>query len=147
MAGELRLPNVNSVNLAGRVTRDLELRYTPKGTPVLTVPLAFDRNYKDANGEWQRQSNFIDVVTLGQLSERLVSQLHKGSAVLVEGNLQTRTYVNRENQNVKITEIVASRVHVLEKDETQAKAPQTAAESVYDNFSEMPDATYDDVPF
>ncbi|HCX72489.1 MAG TPA: single-stranded DNA-binding protein [Candidatus Cloacimonas sp.] len=145
MAKELRLPRVNTVILSGRLTRDIELRYTQSGTPVTKLPIAFDRNYKDASGEWQSETSFIDVVVWSKIAERCAQYLHKGSAVLIEGYLQTRTFVDRDNQNRKVVEVVASRVNFLEK-EYNDSSNQNYSSSQDSNQMEAT-TTDDDVPF
>jgi single-strand DNA-binding protein len=141
MASELRFPNVNSVFISGRLTRDVELRHTPGGAKVASLPIAFSRSYRDSNGEFQEQTSFLDVIVWGEKSEDCAKNLHKGSPILVEGYLQTRTYENKEGKNVKITEIVSSRIQFLEwnrrEDASEPRAPQ----------GHEPEATDDDVPF
>ncbi|MDD3051065.1 MAG: single-stranded DNA-binding protein [Candidatus Cloacimonetes bacterium] len=146
MAHELRFPRINSIIISGRLTRDVELRYTPKGSPVARIPIAFDNVWKDANGEWQQESHFIDVVAWNKLAETSAERLHKGSPVIVEGNLKTRTYVNKENQNVKIVEISASRISNLEKNDDYS-GTNDVSEPKFSNNSLEESVTDDDVPF
>ncbi|MCK4696134.1 MAG: single-stranded DNA-binding protein, partial [Candidatus Cloacimonetes bacterium] len=82
MAKELRLPRVNSIIISGRLTRDIELRYTPNGTPVVKLSLAFDRSYQK-DGEWQQETSYIDIVVWSKRAEQCAEFLHKGSPILV----------------------------------------------------------------
>ena len=59
MSKELRFPNINSMVISGRLTRDVDLRYTPTGTPVAKLSLAFDRNYQKG-GEWLQETSYLD---------------------------------------------------------------------------------------
>ena len=111
---ELRLPRVNYVVLSGRLTRDVELRFTPNGTPVAKLSLAFDRSYQ-RDGEWQQETSYLDVVVWSKRGEQCAESLHKGSPVLIEGYLKTRSYQDKDNNNRKITEIIANKVNFLEK--------------------------------
>lgn len=144
MANELRLPKVNSIIISGRLTRDVDLRYIPSGTPVAKLSLAFDRSYQK-DGEWQQETSYIDVIVWSKRGEQCSEYLHKGSPILVEGYLKTRSYVDKENNNRKITEIVANKISFLEK---TFSAPIESTDQPADK-KEQPAAkiTDDDVPF
>lgn len=152
MAKELRFPRLNAVTLSCRVTRDVELRYTPKGTPIATIPVAFDRSYQDGTGEWQRDSCFLDVVAWNKVAEQNAAFLHKGTAMIVEGYLQVRSYQNKDGANVRVTEIVASRLHMLEREEGDRRVDnryegyEPSAPSRSSEPAPVP-VTDDDVPF
>jgi single-strand DNA-binding protein len=102
--------SLNQVTLMGNLTRDPELRQTPSGQQVCSFSLALNRSYKDASGEWQEATDFIDVVAWGPLGERVAQYLHKGSRTLVQGGLQSRAW---EQEGVK-----RSKVEVLARDVT-----------------------------
>ena len=145
MSKELRFPKINSLVLSARLTRDVELRYTPGGTAVAKLPLAFDRSFKDKNGEWQQESSFMDATVWSQRAEQCAEQLHKGSPILIEGYLKTRQYTDKDNNNRKATEIVARKVSFLEK----SGAPSESYNAPNTNQPTAPAAnvTDDDVPF
>ncbi len=146
MAKNLRFPRVNTVTITGRLTRDIELRYTAGGTPVASLPIAFERVYRDNSGEFQKSSSYMDVVVWSKRAEECVEYLTKGSAVMIEGYLQTRSYETKEGQKRKLTEIVANKVHFLEwNDNAGASADK---DSNFESLSNMePEVTDDDVPF
>ena len=102
--------------ISGRLTRDLELKYTPSGTPVGKISIANDRRYRDKNGEWQSEVSFIDISVFGELAERLANSLTKGVAVLVEGRLRVYSYSSQDGGQRKGIEIVASKLHILERE-------------------------------
>ncbi len=112
---DLRLPSLNRVLIAGRTTRDPELRYTPSGTAVCNLRLASSRRYKDRSGEWQDDSTFINVVAWGKTAENCGEYLKKGSAVLVEGRLQSRSWETEDGQKRSVVEINALRVEFLDR--------------------------------
>eukprot|EP00828_Plagiopyla_frontata_P028296 TRINITY_DN3663_c0_g1_i1.p2 TRINITY_DN3663_c0_g1~~TRINITY_DN3663_c0_g1_i1.p2 ORF type:complete len:299 (+),score=23.04 TRINITY_DN3663_c0_g1_i1:256-1152(+) len=114
MAKELRFPYLNTVTISGRLTRDIELRYTSKGTPVAQLSIAFNRRFQDGSGEWREETSFIDVVVWSKQAEVCANQLSKGSAIIVDGYLQTRNYQTKDGQNRRIVEIVAQKIHQLE---------------------------------
>ena len=140
MSKDLRLPKTNIIIIAGRLTRDIEIKHTASGVAVANLSLAFDRSYKKDN-EWVQESSFIDVIVWKERAEKCAGQLHKGSPILVEGYLKTRTYQDKENRNVKITEIVANKVSFLEKGESQSESNPAPSNQVNG------DVTDDDVPF
>ncbi len=114
---KLKFPNINTIVLTGRVTRELELRYTTKGTQTLSIPLAFSRSYKGKNDEWVQETSYVDVIVWGAMAERAAVTLGKGSPISVEGSLRTRMYTAKDGHNVRVTEVLAKRVLLLEKDE------------------------------
>jgi single-strand DNA-binding protein len=146
---DLRLPKINAITISGRLTRDVELRYTPTGTPVARLSLAFDRNYRDASGEWKQESSFIDVVVWEKRAEQCAQTLHKGSPIMIEGYLKTRSYIDKDNNNRKITEIVAQRVHFLEKTVGEVSEHSSSyKKDDYETDEELTSTTTDDdVPF
>lgn len=150
MAKRLQFPTVNNVIVSGRLTRDLELRRIPSGTAVVTLPIAFDRSYRDNDGNWQKESNFMDVIVWGSRAEVCDKYLSKGSPVMVEGSLRTRVYTTKDGDNRKIVEINAFRVHFLERndDDSYASTGNVQNEKVEDkNISSEPIITDEDIPF
>lgn len=150
---DLKLPRLNKVFLAGRITHDLELKYTPKGTPVLKFNMASDRVYKDETGQWQTQTSYIDVIAWSNHAETLYKMAHKGCAVMVEGRIETRNYVDQNNQNRKAWEVVAEYVQTLEwkpREEgvSQSDIPLPEEPAQYSSApAQPPTTTNDDVPF
>ena len=85
--------NVNIVIVAGRLTRDPEVRYTPSGTAVAEIGLAVNRTWFDkATNQKRDETTFVDVTCYGRQAEALAEHLQKGSTVLVEGRLQLDTW-------------------------------------------------------
>jgi single-strand DNA-binding protein len=125
---ELKLPRINRVQLSGRATRDIVLRYAPDGTPVATFTMAFNRYVKSAEG-WREIPGFIGAVVSGALAERCAERVRKGSALYLEGRLQTRTYRTTDGRSRSLVEIRADQVQFLERDAGDA-AEAAAAEDV-----------------
>ena len=98
----------NRVVLMGRLTRDPELRTTPSGVSVCTFSIAVDRRFQ-TKGE-EKKADFFNIVAWRQTGEFVSRFFKKGNMVLVEGELQTRQYTNKDGQNVNVTEIVADQV-------------------------------------
>lgn len=98
----------NKVILMGRITHDLELKTTPSGVSVCSFSIAVDRRFQ-AKGE-EKKTDFFNIVTWRQQAEFVNRYFAKGRMILVEGELQTRSYVDKNGQNVRIVEIVADQV-------------------------------------
>ena len=143
---ELRLPRINYVVLSGRLTRDVELRFTPNGTPVDRLSLAFDRNYQK-EGEWQQETSYLDVVVWNKRGEQCAEYLQKGSPVLVEGYLNTRSYQDRDSNSRKVTEIIANKINFLEKKPFGNDDFGGQPDDKHDDDKFAPEITDDDVPF
>ena len=82
------MANFNKVILAGNLTRDPELRYTPKGTAIAKFGLAINRVWKNEAGESKEETTFVDLDAFGRQAETLAQYMKKGSPLLVEGRLR-----------------------------------------------------------
>jgi single-strand DNA-binding protein len=102
----------NQVTLMGNLTRDPELRTTPNGTNVCSFSLALNRSYKNASGDWQEATDFIDIVAWAALGERVAQYLTKGRPALVSGRLQSRSW-EQDGQKRSKVEVVANDVTFL----------------------------------
>ncbi len=112
---EVRLPTLNKVMLTGRLTRDPETRYTPSGAAVCNMGIAVNRRFRGSSGEWQEEVCYINVVAWSKLAERLGETLKKGSAVMVEGRLQSRSWETKDGQKRNTIEVNALSVQSLDK--------------------------------
>ena len=103
---------LNRVVLTGRLTRDVDLRYTQGGAAVATFTLAVDRRFTNQQGE--READFISCVIWRKSAENFANFFHKGSLVGIEGRVQTRNYENQQGQRVYVTEVVVENFSFLE---------------------------------
>ena len=103
---------INNVVLIGRLTRDVELRYTPSNIAVATFNLAVNRNFKNQDGE--READFINCVMWQKSAENLANWTRKGMLIGITGRIQTRSYENQQGQRVYVTEVVADNFQLLE---------------------------------
>ena len=103
---------INNIVLVGRLTKDVELRYTPQNQATATFSLAVSRSFKNANGE--RETDFINCVIWRQQAENMANFTHKGSLIGITGRIQTRNYENQQGQRVYVTEVVADSFQLLE---------------------------------
>lgn len=143
---DLKMPRINKAMIAGRITHDLELKFTPKGTPVLRFNVAVDRRYKDESDQWQTSTSFIDVVVWSERAEGIAKQARKGTPVLVEGRIETRSYTDNSGNNRKSFEIIAENVQTLEWAPKEGEAaPEDAP--LPEEEPHAASQTKDDVPF
>ena len=86
------MANLNKVMLMGNLTRDPEVRYTPRGTAVAEIGLAINRYFSSENGEKREETTFVDVTLWGRQAEIAGEYLRKGRPVFIEGRLQLDTW-------------------------------------------------------
>lgn len=103
---------INNVVLVGRLTRDVDLRYTSNGTAYASFTLAVERNFKNQNGE--KETDFINCAMWRKAAENFANFTRKGSLVGIEGRIQTRNYENQQGQKVYVTEVLAENFSLLE---------------------------------
>ncbi len=91
------MANLNKVMLMGNLTRDPEVRYTPKGTAVADIGLAINRFYSGDNGEKREETVFVDVTLWGRSAEVVGEYCKKGRPLFVEGRLQLDTWDDKQS--------------------------------------------------
>ncbi len=112
---DLKMPELNSVIIAGNLTKDPIFRQTTNGTPVVNFSIASNRRYRDSKDEWQEDVCYVGIVAWNKLAESCRDKLKKGNAVLVEGELQSRTFKTEKGDSKTIVEIKARRIQFLNK--------------------------------
>ena len=90
------MASFNKVILMGNLTRDPELRYTPKGTAVARIGLAVNRVWRTETGEQKEDVTFVDIDAFGKQAETISQYLKKGSPILVEGRLRLHTWEDKQ---------------------------------------------------
>ena len=95
------MANFNKVILMGNLTRDPELRYTPKGTAVARIGLACNRKWKSETGEMKEEVTFVDVDAFGKTAETIGQYLKKGRPILIEGRLRYDTWEDKQTKQKK----------------------------------------------
>ncbi len=112
---DLKMPEINYVIVAGNLTKDPIFRQTTNNTPVVNFSIASNRKYKDSTNQWQEDVCYVGIVAWNKLAESCRDRLKKGSAVLVDGELQSRSWKSDEGHNRSIVEIKARRIQFLNK--------------------------------
>jgi len=147
---------LNKAMLIGNLTRDPELRSLPSGIKVCSFSLATNRVWKDKNGARQESTDYHNVVVFGRQAETVAQYMKKGSSILVEGRMQTRSWDDKTSGEKKYrTEIVADRTQFGPKGSSgggsapavAAKAPEKGGEEL--DAIEYPeeDINPEDIPF
>lgn len=131
---------VNNVVLAGRITKDCELKKTPNGLSVTSFTVACNRHTKDGGAD------FINCVAWRQQADYLSKYAKKGSIVIIEGSIQTRNYDGADGKRVYVTEVVANRVGLAGSTQKEER------KEINDSMEDLPyvpsiDITDEDLPF
>ncbi|HEX5465624.1 MAG TPA: single-stranded DNA-binding protein [Candidatus Limnocylindrales bacterium] len=100
--------SLNKCMIIGNLGRDPEMRYTASGTAVTQFSVAVNRNTRDENGEWKKETEWFRVVLFRDQAERAAEWLRKGTKVYIEGRIQTRSY-EKDGQTHYMTELIAER--------------------------------------
>lgn len=141
--------------VVGNLTRDPELKSLPSGIKVTTMSLATNRVWKDQSGARKEQTDYHNIVVFGRQAETAAQFLKKGSQVLVEGRMQTRSWDAQDGTKKYRTEIVADRVQFGSKasgsGDYQKSAPVANKEDKEEEIDsiEYPqdDISSEDIPF
>lgn len=112
---------MNKIILIGRLTKDVDIRYTEAGKAVANFTLAVDRPFKNANGE--KEADFIKIVVWGKLAEHCGNYIGKGRLVAVSGRLLIWSYETEEGRKY-ITEVVAEEVKFLDSRPKEESLPE-----------------------
>ena len=104
---------MNKIVILGRLTKDVDVRYTPSQKVVCSFTLAVDRPF--LNQEGKREADFIPVVVWGKAAELCGNSLAKGHRILVEGRLQIRSYDGKDGNRHWVTEVIANSVEFVER--------------------------------
>ena len=149
---------LNKAIVIGNLTRDPELRSLPSGIKVCSFSLATNRVWKDKNGARQESTDYHNVVVFGRQAETVAQYMKKGSSILVEGRMQTRSWDDKTSGEKKYrTEIVADKTQFGPKGGTgggstggnaPTKMPNEKKEEELDSI-EYPeeDINPEDIPF
>jgi len=148
------MANYNKVILVGNLTRDPELRYTPKGTAVAKIGIAINRSWKTETGETKEEVTFVDVDSFGRQAETLGQYMKKGRPIMIEGRLRLDSWEDKQSgQKRSKLGVVMESFQFLDyggrgADEGAAPAPRAkpASNAPPSEAPEEP-TTEDDVPF
>jgi len=154
---------LNKILLIGNLTRDPELRVTPKGTPICQFGLAVNRQFKDESGATRDETTFVDIEAWGKQGELVAKYLTKGSPAFVEGRLRLDQWEDKQSgQKRSRLKVVLENVQFLgrgpgnggsgpgapsEEGEAQDRYPAPPARQASRSAAPSSDAVDEDVPF
>jgi single-strand DNA-binding protein len=149
------MASFNKVILAGNLTRDPELRYTPKGTAIARLGIACNRKWKSETGEMKEEVTFVDVDAFGKQAETIGQYLKKGRPILIEGRLRYDTWEDKQSgQKKSKLGVVLENFQFLDSGGNrggEGEAPRSRPPAPAAPASEPPDSDVspenDDVPF
>ena len=121
------MPNLNKVLLMGNLTRDPELKVTPKGTPVCQFALAINRKFKLESGETKEEVIFVDIVAWGKQGETIAKYLTKGKPLYVEGRLNLEQWEDKTTKEKRSRmKVILDQFQFLDSKGEQTSAPPPA---------------------
>lgn len=143
---------MNNVGLTGRITKDLELKYTQNGKAYCRFTLAVDRGLskekkQEAEANGQPTADFINCIAWGTTAEVLNKYTAKGKKILVNGSIETGSYTAQDGSKRYTTDVLVNRAEILEfADNNNTDSQDTRA---FGQFDEMPyqEASNEDLPF
>ncbi len=153
------MASFNKVILMGNLTRDPELRYTPKGMAIAKVGLAVNRRWTSESGEQKEEVTFVDVDIFGRTAENVGQYMRKGSPLLIEGRLKLDQWDDKQTgQKRSRLGVVAETVQFLSaggrtegdapsRPASPAPRPRPAPSPASEPDSDAPPQEGDDVPF
>lgn len=108
------MANFNKVMLMGNLTRDPDVRFTPKGTAVAEIGLAVNRSYKDDNGRQFDETTFVDITLWGRVAEIVGEYCRKGRPLFVEGRLQLDSWDDKQtSQKRSKLKVIGENIQLL----------------------------------
>lgn len=107
------MANYNKVILLGNLTRDPELRVTPKGTSVCQIGLAVNRYYRNDAGDTQEETTFVDIEAWGRQAEVISKYVTKGNPLFVEGRLRLDSWENKSGEKRTRLKVVLENMQLL----------------------------------
>ena len=122
------MSGVNKVILIGNLGKDPEVRYLDNGVAVANISLATSESYKNKEGERITQTEWHDVVLWRGLAEVAEKFLKKGSSVYIEGKLRTNKWVDKDENNRYKTEVLADKLTMLGKSNSQENSIEKTSE-------------------
>ena len=133
---------MNSVSLLGYLTSDVELRYTPTGSPVANFGIAVNRRYRQ-DDEVKQETTFVDLVAFNRTAEVAKEYLAKGRPAAIEGRLRYRSWETETGAKRSKLEVMVNRLHLLPRNGKNGNGSAAAGE--FDGVIPPPDDS--DIPF
>lgn len=136
---------INQTVLTGRITRDLEVKYTGGGIAVLNFSIANERPFKNKNGE--RETDFINIVAFRNTAENIAKYFNKGDGIGIAGRIQTGSYENKEGQRVNTFDVVVDQFDFPIQNKNAKQPESTGNRQNKQQENPFEDVDFDDDPF
>jgi len=141
---DLKMPDINTVLIAGNLTCDPSFRKTTNGTPVANFYIASNRKFKDNTGQWRENVCYVGVVAWYKLAESCYENLKRGSAIIVDGELQSRSWRNNDGTSRNVVEIKARRIQFLNRKFPQEGILRTEDIGLVEDDDQRESSVYED---
>lgn len=130
---------INNVVLAGRITKDIDLRMSESGKAYTNFTLAVNRAFKGQDG--QQQADFISCKAFNKQAENLARYCGKGSLIAVVGSIQVSNFQGKDGNTVYRTEVIANNIQFLDtRNQGQQQQQQQPTNNNFNNFNQQPNA-------
>ena len=141
------MASFNKVVLIGNLTRDVELKYLPKGTPVCNLSMAVNRRWKTEAGEEKEDVYFAECKAFGKQAETLAQYVRKGHPLLVEGRLTREEWDDKKTGDKRSTTRIMIETFQFLKGRDEGDAPAPRVPRAQAPAAPKPDLDADDLPF
>lgn len=145
------MANLNRVTLIGNLTRDVEVKYTGKGTAIADISIAVNRKWKDQDNTVKEETTFVDLTAFGKTAELAQQYLSKGSSCYFEGRLNLETWDDKTTQQKRSRmKVIIENMQFLGSKKDNGSQPQSSAKSGgqrHDPMSKAADDDDDSIPF
>lgn len=125
--------NINTVVIAGRTTKDPEIKVTPSGTAVLSLSLAVNDTKKNAQGEWEDVVDFFDCKVFGKRAESLAQYIPKGIKLTINGRLHQDRWQAQDGTNRSRVSIIVQDIELPPRTQPQ---PQASTGEGYEGYTQ-----------
>lgn len=124
------MANLNRVQLIGNLTRDVEVKYTGKGTAIADISIAINRKWKDQDNQMKEETTFVDLTAFGKTAELAGQYISKGSSCYFEGRLNLETWEDKTSgQKRSKMKVIIENMQFLGGKKESGSQPQSAAKS------------------
>lgn len=137
---------LNKIILMGRLTKDVEARYSNSNTPIASFSIAVDRDFKK---DGEKETDFINCTAFNKTAETIAKYFQKGSMIVVVGRIQVRNWKDKEGNNRTSTDVIVESFYFSESKKSNAASNDNSdlvlMQQQYNDFAEITDSD-DDLP-
>lgn len=116
---------MNSVNLIGNITRDVELQYAQSGTAIAKTGIALNKKVKNTQGEYEDKAIFVDITAFGNTAETLNKYFFKGSKIGIDGELNFEQWTAQDGQKRSKLSVIVNKLHFIDKKDSATTQANT----------------------